>query len=116
VRRLQAACGRINDNLANQVKRWSGWNGVAPFAFDFDAYKLSGFQGDSWSVETLNDEHASYTWYLNDNQGVPMVALNYVKDLIHALYPEYANIAWDYMKHFSRDQKTGAIHYNPNVK
>jgi hypothetical protein len=45
-----------------------------------------------------------------------MVALNYVKDLIHALYPEYANIAWEYMKHFSRDQQTGEIKYNSNIK
>jgi dienelactone hydrolase len=116
VRRLQAAEGRINDNLANQVKRWSGWNGVAPFNFDFDACKLSGFKGDSWTVETLNGEYASHTWYLNNNKGIPMVALNYVKDLIHALYPEYARIAWEYMKHFSRDQKTGEIKYNPYIK
>ena len=116
VRRLQAAEGRINDNLANQVKRWSGWNGVAPFSFDFDANKLSGFRGDSWTVETLNGEYASYTWYLNNDKGIPMVALNYVKDLIHALYPEYARIAWEYMKHFSRDQQTGAIKYSPYVK
>jgi dienelactone hydrolase len=116
VRRLQAECGRINDNLANQVKRWSGFNGVAPFNFDFGAYKLSGFRGDSQRIETLNNEYVSYTWYLNNNKGIPMVALNYVKDLIHALYPEYANIAWEYMKHFSRDQKTGAIQYNPNIK
>ena len=116
VRRLQAAEGRINDNLAGQVKRWSGWNGVAPFNFDFDAYKLSGFRGDYWNVETLNGEYASHNWYLNNSRGVPMVALNYVKDIIHALYPEYARIAWDYMKHFSRDPQTGAIKYNPYIK
>lgn len=116
VRRLKVAGGRINDNLANQVKRWSGFNGVAPANLDFDTYKLSGFKGDSWSVETLNNEHASNTWYLNDGKGVPMVALNYVKDLIHALYPEYAKTAWNYMKQFSRDQKTGAIEYNPYAK
>ena len=60
-------------------------------------------------METLNNEYASNTWYLNNANGVPMVALNYVKDLIHALYPEYAYTAWDYMKHFSRDQKTGVF-------
>lgn len=116
VRRLQAENSRINDNLANQIKRWSSFNGVAPRTLDFDAYKLSGFKGDSWTVETLNNEYTSYTWYLNNNKGYPMVALNYVKDLIHALYPEYAYIAWDYMKHFSRDQKSGEIKFNPYVK
>lgn len=116
VRRLQAENSRINDNLANQIKRWSSFNGVAPVTFDFNAYQLSGFKGDSWTIETLNNEYTSYTWYLNNNKGYPMVALNYVKDLIHALYPEYAYSAWDYMKHFSRDQKTGQIVFNPYVK
>jgi dienelactone hydrolase len=113
VRRLQAVTSRINDNLANQVKRWSAFNGVAPVTLDFNTYKLSGFKGDSWTVETLNNEYTSYTWYLNNDNGYPMVALNYVKDLIHALYPEYAYSAWDYMKHFSRDQKSGQIKFNP---
>jgi len=116
VRRLQFVTGRINDNLMNQVKRWSGFDGVAPVKFDFETYKLSGFKGDSWSMETLNHEYVSYTWNLNNDKGVPMVALNYVKDLIHALYPEYAYIAWDYMKHFSRHQKTGEIEYDANAR
>jgi hypothetical protein len=42
-----------------------------------------------------------------------MVALNYTADLIHALYPQFARIAWDYLIQFSRDQKTGEIQYNP---
>ena len=51
-----------------------------------------------------------------DNKGVPMVALSYTENLVHALYPEYAKLAWDFAKHYSRDQKTGAINYNANVK
>lgn len=116
VRRLQAENSRINDNLANQIKRWSSFNGVAPVTLDFDTYKLSGFKGDSWTVETVNNEYTSYTWFLNNDKGYPMVALNYVKDLIHALYPEYAYSAWDYMKHFARDQKSGEIKFNPYVE
>ena len=53
---------------------------------------------------------------LDLGDGVPMVALNYTEHLIHALYPEYAKIAWDFAKHYSRDQKTGAIKYNPYIK
>jgi hypothetical protein len=61
----------------------------------------------------LNDEYKNFIWYLNNQQGVPMVALNYTADLIHALYPQFARIAWDYLIQFSRDQKTGEIQYNP---
>jgi hypothetical protein len=45
-----------------------------------------------------------------------MVALNYTEDLIHALYPQYAKMAWNYLTRFSRDQKTGEIKYNPYIK
>jgi hypothetical protein len=45
-----------------------------------------------------------------------MVALNYTEDLIHALYPQYAKMAWDYLTQFSRDQRTGVIKYNPYAK
>jgi hypothetical protein len=42
-----------------------------------------------------------------------MVALSYTADLIHALYPQYAGIAWDYLTRFSRNRKTGAVQYHP---
>ena len=42
-----------------------------------------------------------------------MVAVSYTMDLMHALYPEYGKIAWDFFKHYSRDPKTGEIKYNP---
>ena len=45
-----------------------------------------------------------------------MVALSYTENHIHALYPGYANVAWDYMKRFSREQKTGEIKYDPNAR
>jgi len=34
-------------------------------------------------------------------------------NLAHALYPEYGKLAREFFKHYSRDQKTGAIKYNP---
>ena len=44
-----------------------------------------------------------------------MVGLNVTEFLPHGLYQEYANVAWDYLKHFSRNQETGEIEYNPYV-
>jgi hypothetical protein len=48
--------------------------------------------------------------------GVPMIALSVTEGLVHALYPEYAKIMWNFAKHYSRDQRTGAIKYNPYQK
>jgi len=64
----------------------------------------------------LNDEPKNYIWYLNNKLGIPMVTLNYTADLMHALYPQYAKMAWDYLIQFSREQKTGAIRYNAYAK
>ena len=63
----------------------------------------------------LGGEHLNRCWYLLNDEGVPMVALNYTNDLQHALYPEYAQVIWDYCKQFSRDQETLEIIYNPYV-
>ena len=42
-----------------------------------------------------------------------MLTTYYVKGMIHALYPEYARINWEFMKDFSRDLETGEVIYNP---
>ena len=42
-----------------------------------------------------------------------MVGMNVTEKLIHALYPEYGRIAWDYIKHFSRNPETLEIEYCP---
>ena len=57
-----------------------------------------------------------HTWYFTDDQGVPMVGLTFIDDIVHCLYPQYANMVWDSLKHYSRDLTTGEIVYNPYVR
>jgi hypothetical protein len=45
-----------------------------------------------------------------------MIALSVTEGLVHALYPEYGKITWNFARHYSRDQKTGAIKYKPYSK
>lgn len=45
-----------------------------------------------------------------------MVALSITEGPVHALYPEYAKILWDFAKHYSRNQETGAVEYNPYIQ
>jgi hypothetical protein len=45
-----------------------------------------------------------------------MVGVSYTKDLVHALYPDFAKTGWNYMKHFSRNLKTGEVIYSQHVK
>jgi hypothetical protein len=32
---------------------------------------------------------------------------------MHALYPEYGKIAWEFFRHYSRNPRTVAIEYQP---
>ena len=81
---------------------------------DYDAYPISGFACDQLTTKTLNGEYENNTWmFLKD--GVPYVGITVTDGLVHALYPEYSKLMWDFAKHFSRDQETLEIIYDPYV-
>jgi poly(3-hydroxybutyrate) depolymerase len=118
---LAGAFDPANGNIAvgyqTQLNLFLGYNGMKKIEpYDFKAYPVNGFKADRIERTKLNGEYDNYRWYINDADGVPMVALAYTENLVHALYPDYAKVGWDFAKHFSRDQKTGAIRYNPNIK
>ena len=75
-----------------------------------------GQKGDKLVVDTVNDEFEKDTWYMNNENDVPMVAFTLIQGPVHALYPEYANIVWDFMKHYTRNVETGEVIYNPYTK
>ncbi len=105
--------GRIAAGYQTQLNLFLGYNGMKRIdAYDFKTYPVSGFKADRMVRVRLNGEYDSYRWYLNNADGVPMVALSYTMNLQHALYPEYGKIAWEFFRHYSRDRKTGAIKYN----
>ncbi len=93
-----------------------GYNGMDTITFDFDAYPISGFRGDLFRKIVLNGEYDNYQWFMVREDGAPMVGVAYTANLKHALYPQFGVIAWDWAKHFSRNQETGEIEYNPYVK
>ena len=82
-------------------------------SFDMEAYPFHGFKSDTYRRITLNGEYTNHTWFLKNKAGVPMVGLTVTEFLPHGLYPEYTKLAWDYVKHFTRNQETGEIIYNP---
>ncbi|GHV28301.1 hypothetical protein FACS18948_7010 [Clostridia bacterium] len=109
--------GHIGISHQTQVKLFLGFNGMSKFdEFDFSKYPVAGFKADSSRVVTLNGEHLFHSWFLNNDDGVPMVGLGVTDDLTHALYPAFADILWDYVKHFSRNQETGEVVYDRFVK
>ena len=52
------------------------------------------------------------TYY--DNDDIPFVKLAYAENLDHAHFVPYGELAWDYLRQFSRDLATKEIIYTPN--
>ena len=102
------------ENVMNTFMRYNEMD--KQITFDFDTYPISGFRGDLFRKEVLNGEYDNYEWFMVREDGAPMVGIAYTQNLKHALYPEFAGLAWDWAKHFSRNQETGEIEYNPYVK
>ena len=108
------ANGTIAAGYQTQINLFLGYNGMDVIdTYDFESYPVNGFKADRMVRVQLNGEYDSYLWYLNNADGVPMVALSYTMNLQHALYPEYGKIAWEFFKHYSRDPQTGDIRYYP---
>jgi len=96
------------------LQRFIGLDGLtASQTFDFNTYPVFGLKADRTVSVTLNNEHQNTTFYLKDQNGVPMVGLTFTEGLVHALYPEYGKLAWNFVKQYSRNPETGAITYNP---
>lgn len=85
-------------------------------AFDFETYPLHGFAESSYRRITLNNEYTNHTWLMNNRKGVPMVGLTVTEFLPHGLYPEYAKLAWDFCRHYTRNVATGEVVYHPDVQ
>lgn len=80
---------------------------------DFETYPITGFEADTYSETVMNDEYTRHTWTFINDDGVPMVEFDYIDGLVHGLYPEYAKMVWNFVKHYSRDTETRKVIYNP---
>ena len=101
--------GMMNDMLAIY--------GMAPLPeeMDYEKYPIAGFQADIYTRELINGDYVNHTWFMCKD-GIPMVGISYVECINHCLYPQYANMIWDFFKHYSRNLDTLAVEYNPYVR
>ena len=101
--------GMMNDMLAIY--------GMAPLPeeMDYEKYPIAGFQADIYTRELINGDYVNHTWIMCKD-GIPMVGISYVECINHCLYPQYANMIWDFFKHYSRNLDTLAVEYNPYVR
>ncbi len=97
------------------LNQYLAFNEMEQLDYDFDTYRFFGAKADLYDEYTLNGEYTSRLWLLCNDAGVPMVGLSVTDFLPHGLYQEYGNIAWKFMKQYSRNQETGEIIFTPTV-
>lgn len=90
-------------------------NGMKNIVYDFDTYRYFGAKADIYLETKLNNEYTNRMWYLKNSAGVPMLGYSVTDFLPHGLYPEYGKLAWNFLKHYTRNLTTGQIEYNPNI-
>jgi dienelactone hydrolase len=104
--------GRIAEDFQMNINDYLGYNEMPTVTYDFKTYPMSGFKGDAYKAIMLNDEYPNYTWMFINKAGVPMIGLSITEFLPHGLYQAYAELAWNFMVHYSRNVTTKAIGYN----
>ncbi len=106
--------GTIVAGYQATINRFLGYNGLHTIdEFDFDTYPITGFAADIYKNFTVNGDKEVMQWQFCNEEGTPLVGYNFTEENIHALYPGYGYIAWDFARHFARNQETGAIEYHP---
>ncbi|NLC29603.1 MAG: hypothetical protein GX773_04025, partial [Chloroflexi bacterium] len=78
---------------------------------DFSTYPLIGYAADRLDVTTIADEWRNFLWTFGNDEGIPLLGMSCTENLTHALYPNYGEIAWDFMKHYARDSASGELLY-----
>ena len=105
----------INEAYQDIINEYLDLNGIEKRDYDFETYPISGFRGDEYWEKFLNNEYMNRSWFIYNEDGVPMVGLNVTDYMPHGLYQEFGPICWEYAKHFSRDQETFEVIFNPYV-
>ncbi len=108
------ANARLNENTMFIFDKFAKLNGIEfDGNYDYEAAPYFGRPFDSFSLTTLNGEFRTFRWTVKNADGVPAMALSCTENTTHSLYPCYAELAWNFMKDFSRDLTTGQSIYTP---
>ena len=103
----------IGEGYRECINRFAVLNGLGELNYDFESWPFVGFEADRIVTTLLNGEYENATWYLNNEADFPVLAVSYTELLPHGLHPEYGTIAWEFMRHYSRNTETGELIYTP---
>jgi len=102
----------VSNTFRNLIRAYAGVNNIPiPATFDFAAHHIWGIPLENH--QTL--EYPAWGYPLKtaelSKDGVPLMKFMLGSTLEHTHYLPYGEVAWDFLKQFSRDQTTKAITY-----
>ena len=106
--------GRLTEDTLFSVDQFAAVNGLSVNPYDFEAYPIIGMATDEFDLFLLNGEWRDFRWLRYNEAGVPVLGVNCIETLSHTLYPGHAQVAYEFMRHFSRDLDTGLSVYTPD--
>ncbi len=102
----------LNEGGRDFLQTYCKFNGIDPVEeFDYVKYPVIGRPFDSLQITTNGGEWRNAEWLIRNSKGVPMIGMNVTEYLMHSLWPGYGDIAYNFFKHYRRDQKTSEIIY-----
>ena len=107
---------RLTDNTLWTIDLFCSANDIPVMDRDFEKWPIIGMPTDDMTIDVLQGEWRTFLWHRYNAEGIPMVGISCTENLSHSLYSCYAEIAYNFMKHFSRDLTTGASIYTEIVK
>ena len=105
--------GYRRSTIANGIDGLRAINEMPPIEYDSTINRPWGFYGDTSYRFIVNDEYPGGSEIMYNDAGVPMFAVTYSSFIRHALWKPQAELVWDFLEQFSRDQDTKEIIYSP---
>ena len=107
--------GRLTDNTLKQLRNFARVNRIQlADVRDFSANPMIGYPAARMDVTTLAGEWRNFLWSLKNDEGMPILSMSCTENVTHALFPNYGEIAWNFMRQFARESKTGKLLYTPH--
>ncbi len=108
--------GQLREYMQGYINELLELNELPEINFDYNVNPVFGFNGDTITKFTLNNEYGAGEHIFYNEEGIPMFKVSYTEDIFHALWAPQAEMIWDYLKQFSRDTQTKKVVYTPTKK
>lgn len=93
---------------------WKDFNNIPVTPFAYDQTYETGLHADKSCYKGEDERFIHHIWYSEDKERLPLYEVMVAKRMPHAVDLRQIEYAWDYIKHFSRNED-GSLSYKEEV-